>query len=107
MAFNTEIVTALLAGIGSSGILTYLVTRRKQAADEQMQIRKELREDMQVLREELNLWRERSLKLEDEVKQLLVNNQSLKEENQRLRERVSELEAELKRMHNKRANDSK
>lgn len=100
-----EIVAALLAGIGSSGLLTFLVTRRKQVSDEQQQIRTEYREDIKVIRDELYLWRDRSLKLEDEVRELLVDNTSLKEENMRLRERVSELEAELRRIHSRRATD--
>ncbi|WP_312113524.1 hypothetical protein [Brevibacillus reuszeri] len=90
----TAVVTYLIARHNNKKEL--MITDRQQISQENQQIRQELRLEMDKLREELHVWRNRCMDLETIVQEWRDKYTTLVVERQQLEYRVKELETELK-----------
>jgi chromosome segregation ATPase len=90
------------------------VTDRQQLSLEQLELRKEMREELKILRDKVDGWTNRYMELEGNMEELKLTNLKLQmevdkwkdkydtllTENEQLTSRVVELEGELKRRRN-------
>lgn len=69
---DKDIIVALIAlsGVLATGFITLIVQRSNQRTQEITQMRSDFMGEIRLLREEVNTWRDRALKLEDENKEL-------------------------------------
>ncbi|WP_426455475.1 hypothetical protein ACP26L_36270 (plasmid) [Paenibacillus sp. S-38] len=101
-------VSALLAGAGAiaTAIFSYMVTKsnnkkdltvsdRQQLSQEQKEIREELRSEIKILREEMKVWRDRSLQVEDELRSWKERYTHLEMDYMKATARIVELEKRL------------
>lgn len=77
---------------------TNAINDRKQLAEEQAKLREDLWTEMKDLRKEVDIWRDRSLKLEDEIHEWREKYLILEIEYRVAINRITELENELKRL---------
>lgn len=98
-----------LVGVLASSAITFMIARNNGAlakaqlnTQAQDKIRSEFKDDINILRAEINTWRDRALKLEDELDRWkeryadMEKNYGVMElENSRLSNRVQELEDKL------------
>jgi chromosome segregation ATPase len=121
---DATIITAMVGGIVTviGTLIAYMtaknaakkdmfVTDRQQLSLEQLELRKEMREELKILRDEVKGWTNRYMELEGGMEELKLTNLKLQmevdkwrekydtllSENEHLTLRVGELEGELRR----------